>query len=39
MGVLIIGLLLVSICLLIYSLVELVKSKKEYKKISDKNLE
>lgn len=39
MGALIIGLLVVSICLLIYSLIELVKSKKEYKKISDKNLE
>jgi hypothetical protein len=39
MGILIIGIFIISIGLLIYSFIELVKSKKAYKKISEKNQE
>lgn len=39
MGILIIGIFIISIGLLVYSFIELFKSKKAYKKISEKNQE
>jgi len=39
MRLLIIGLFIVSVCMLIYSFIELFKSNKAYKEISDKNEE